>query len=318
MPFAKGARITVENDSDLKDFLLFYHVEYEQYAPDQIPSNAGRFHAQWRRVKKTLIPSGIHKDPTQNDVKDKNLTGDDNYVLLDTTGQGSFVGQFLTIDNAQGGWYGEGDDMIFVDGQKWPPTYPGTGHEEVFDEGCCPTKEFWGPYTGFYLIENLNGDFGGKNQMYRFSVNNPVHFQKSIRVTLEHGNANNYESDYTSTAFWYQKDPHPPFPKLPDAKDRLPAWPVPVSEAMKLELALSYFPTFKSKSDASEFMQASYYTPKFHPIIVNEADAKTLDELANARQKEFHALNYPDYIRDVKATAEILKRYAVNPSKEGL
>ena len=105
--------------------------------------------------------------------------------------------------------------MIFVDGAKWPPTYPGTGHEETFNAGCCPDEEFWGFYTGFYLIENLTGNFGGKNQMYRFYVNDPVRFKKSIRVMIEHGHANNFENDYTSTAFWYQKEPHKAFPPMP-------------------------------------------------------------------------------------------------------
>ena len=159
-------------------------------------------------------------------------------MILDAEGEGTYVGLFLTVDNVAGGWYGEGDDMIFVDGAKWPPTYPGTGHEEVFNSGCCPDAEFWGVYTGFYLIENLNGKFGGKNQMYKFYINDPVRFQKSIRVTIEHGHANNYENDYTSTAFWYQKDPHKAFPVMPSAQERLPGWPRGVGEALEKEAKL--------------------------------------------------------------------------------
>ena len=283
MPFEHGARITVENDGNIKDFVLFCHVEYEQYAPGQSASNAGRLHAQWRRVAKTVIPLGIHKDAAENSEKDRNTTGDDNYVILETRGQGSYIGLFLTVDNSQGGWYGEGDDMIFVDGLKWPPTYPGTGHEEVFDEGCCPTKEFSGPYTGFYLIENRDGPWGGKNQMYRFSVNNPVHFQKSIRVTVEHGNANNYESDYTSTAFWYQKDPYSHVP-LPPAKDRLPMWPAGVvAEAIEKEANLySWGQTPENPR------------PKDPPGPMNDADSKALDELGIATSKAFREFHYED------------------------
>src|SRR5260370_18951789 len=122
--------------------------------------------------------------------------------------------------------------MIFIDGDQWPPSYPGTGTEEIFDAGCCPDEEFWGPYTGFYLIENLNGKWGGKNQMYRFYLNNPVHFRKSIRGTLEHGHANNFENDYTTTAFWYQKEPHLAFPTIPASIARLPRWPATVAAAI--------------------------------------------------------------------------------------
>lgn len=309
MPFERGARITVENDGGVEGFNLYYQVEYEQYALGQLPANAGRFYAQWHRVPKTQILAGTHKDPLQNVLKDKNLTGNDNYVVLDTKGKGSFVGFFLTVDNLEGGWYGEGDDMIFIDGANWPPTYPGTGHEEVFDAGCCPNEEFWGPYTGFYLIENLNGQFGGKNQMYRFYLNNPVHFQKSIRVTLEHGHANNYENDYTTTAFWYQKESRPAIPALPAAKDRLPVWPAGVLEAMDQELNLSQIAVVTSPAEARAVRQSSSYNPKHPPVVVSETDAKSLGDLDSARTEEFRALHYQDYIRDVKATADILKRY---------
>jgi hypothetical protein len=223
-------------------------------------------------------------------------------VILDTKGQGSFVGLFLTVDNSQGGWYGEGDDMIFIDGEKWPPTYHGTGHEEIFDEGACPTREFWGPYTGFYLIENRNAPYGGMNQMYRFSINNPVHFQSSIRVTVEHGSANNYENDYTSTAFWYQKDPHPPYPSLPPAKDRLPRWPPGVAEAMETEA--TKFGNWRQTTEDPR--------PQSDDPHMKATDEKALTKLVTATDVAFKALHYVEYIRDVKAEVALVERYATS------
>ena len=143
MPFHKAARVTLENDGKVPDFRLWYHIDFEQYPEGALPSNAGTFHAQWRRVARTPVRAGIPQNTTSGNDEAQHTTGEDNYVIL-------------------------GDDMICVDGAKSPPTYPGTGHEEVFNAGCSPDAEFWGPYTGFYLIENLNGNFGGKNQMYRF------------------------------------------------------------------------------------------------------------------------------------------------------
>ena len=64
------------------------------------------------------------------------------------------VGLVLEIDNVAGGWYGEGDDMVFIDGDTWPPRIHGTGHEEVFGSGACTLREFAGPYAGFHLVEH--------------------------------------------------------------------------------------------------------------------------------------------------------------------
>jgi len=214
MPFAESARIELENQSDLAFGGFWYHVEYEEL--DQVPASAGRFHAQWRREN----PCKAIPHEVSNRI---NLTGDDNYVILEAEGQGNYVGFFLNVDNIQGGWYGEGDDMIFIDGEGFPPTYHGTGSEEIFGGGAGPNYAYFGPYTGFHFVSNL--DYSGKQSMFRFHVQDPVRFQKSIRVTVEHGHANDYENDYSSTAFWYQIEPHAEFPKLPKVEDRLPRFP---------------------------------------------------------------------------------------------
>jgi len=302
MPFAKGARITLESDGGVKDFILWYHVEYEQLPDGKLPADAGRFHVQWRRVAKTPVREGLPKNSQLGADLKGNLTGDDNYVVLDATGHGSYVGLFLTVDNIARGWYGEGDDMIFIDDVKWPPAYPGTGHEEIFSSGACPDREFWGLYTGFYLIENLNGPWGGKNQMYHFYVNEPVNFEKSIRVTIEHGHNNNFENDYTSTAFWYQDEPHKAFPPMPAAKDRLPAWPADVATAIEKETDLRG--------------QVAGILSMGDKIRLSKEDAAQWEQLDAARNKEFRELRFPDYIRDVSAMDTILAKYHLETPKQ--
>jgi len=299
MPFAKSARITLENDRKVPGFIVWYHIDYEQYPDGALPPNAGTLHAQWRRAAKAPVREGIPKNTTGGANGVKNLTGEDNFLILDAEGQGTYVGLFLIVDNIVGSWYGEGDDMIFVDGAKWPPTYSGTGHEEVFSAGCCPDEEFWGAYTGFYLIENLNGKFGGKNQMYKFYINDPVRFQKSIRVTIEHGHANNYENDYTTTAFWYQTEPHKAFPVLPSAQERLPGWPPGVGEALEREAKLAVL-------------------QRGPRIRLSEADAKLREALTADANKAFRELNYQDYMRDVAALEALAERYRPKeaPKKE--
>jgi hypothetical protein len=288
MPFAKGARITLENDGGMPDLIVWYHFDYEIYPDGKLPPNTGRLHAQWRRAAKPQVPPGVPKNTQLGANAFHNTTGDDNYVILDATGHGNFVGLFLTVDNIVGGWYGEGDDMIFIDGQKWPPTYPGSGHEEVFNAGCCPDEEYSGLYTGFYLIENYKAPFGGKNQMYRFYANDPIRFQKSIRFTIEHGHDNNFENDYTSTAIWYQDEPHKPFPPLPSAFDRLPSWPEGVSAALDNE---------------------ARFTRAAGKVKLSDKNAAEWEKLEAVRNKAFHSFHYEDFIRAVNAMEPILRNY---------
>jgi len=222
MPFADGARLTLANEG-AAPVGLWYHIDYEKL--DKLDDNVGRFHAQWRRENPTTAVG----EKTNVTIHDGiNLDGKENYVILEAEGRGNVVGYFLNVDNVAAGrygedddtWYGEGDDMIFIDGEKWPPSLHGTGSEEIFGGGACPNIEYAGPYTGYHVIGNR--DYVGKVSMYRFFVTDPIRFKKSIRVTIEHGHANNMANDYSSCAFWYQTEPHAPFPPLPPAVDRRP------------------------------------------------------------------------------------------------
>jgi hypothetical protein len=161
-----------------------------------------------------------------------NLTGLENYVAVEAEGCGQMVGLHLQVDNLGGGWWGEGDDMIFVDGERgrqWPPTYPGTGTEEVFGGGASPSHAYSGPYTGFHMVEY--DDYAGKNAMYRWYLVDPVRFRRSLVWTIEHGHDNCYRNDYTSVAYWYQMEPHAPFPRLASIEARLPRFSEDVLKA---------------------------------------------------------------------------------------
>jgi hypothetical protein len=65
-------------------------------------------------------------------------------------------------------------------------------------------------------------NWSGKITLYRYHIEDPVRFQSSLRVTIEHGHANRRSDDYSSTAYWYQHEPHAPFPTLPGVSERLP------------------------------------------------------------------------------------------------
>ncbi len=220
MPFAQGAVITLENrgPSRLGGRIgnLWYHVDYD-VLDEAAHAEPMRFHAQYRQ-ERPAIPVG--PEPGKQLHGASNLTGEENYVVVDTQGEGRMVGLVLEVDNHVGGWWGEGDDMVFVDGHSWPPAIHGTGTEEIFSGGASPGWEYAGPYTGTHLIESP--DYAGLTGMYRWYLHDPISFHNSLLWTIEHGHANNFANDYSSVGYWYQTPAVSVVGTLPARQDMLP------------------------------------------------------------------------------------------------
>lgn len=220
MPFAEGARLEVTNESS-QSLKFYYYIDYESY--ESLPLDELRFHATWHRE----FTKGIDDKSTDNAFYcfgGKNPSGADNYVILEAQGKGHYVGCNLNIHNLrfthEWNWYGEGDDMIFIDGEPWPPSLHGTGTEDYFCTAWCPQEEFQTPYYGIILGGGPN--WSGKITMYRYHIPDPITFDNSIRVTIEHGHGNHRSDDYSSTAYWYQAEPHSPLSQLLPVGERLP------------------------------------------------------------------------------------------------
>lgn len=217
MPFADGFRLTVENQGPLPVLALYVHVDYELW-PEPQP-DLGRFHAWWHRERRTApAPTGTYAHAV-------NLTGEANHLLLDTVGRGHYVGTALYLQSDLGGWWGEGDDMFFVDGDVWPPTVHGTGTEDYFGTAWSPAEAFSHPFYGQPVAQRE--DWAGFSSLYRFHVADPIPFERSLRASIEHGHANDRGDDWASVAYWYQLDRPAPLPALPPVADREPPWPAP-------------------------------------------------------------------------------------------
>jgi len=215
MPFASGARITVQNEGDKPVGAWYFYIDYDQL--DSLPADQARFHAHWRRSNVCPRPTRQGSDP------EVNLTDRDNYLILETTGRGHYVGCNLSVHNLYGGWWGEGDDMFMIDGEKWPPDLHGTGSEDYFSHawGMQPQNAFI--YNGVsYQKPGSTHGFNERITVYRYHIPDPVIFHQSLRVSIEHGHANDRCDDYSSTAYWYQTLPGPAFPPFPAVSDRLP------------------------------------------------------------------------------------------------
>jgi hypothetical protein len=221
MPFTRSARFTATSECSTAEVILYYYIDYHLY--EQPQPGMGTFHAQWRRQNPT---DGISDEGMTNEEYEfggENTTGAGNYVILDAEGQGHYVGCNLNFHNLrqtkQWNWYGEGDDMIFIDGEPFPPSLHGTGTEDYFNTAWCPSEEYHAPYHGITMAGGPN--WSGKISLYRFHIEDPICFRSAIRVTIEHGHNNHRSDDIASTAYWYQAEPHKPFDLLPVA-ERLP------------------------------------------------------------------------------------------------
>jgi hypothetical protein len=260
MPFSEGMRITITNECEV-EALYYYYVDLELHR--ELEASLGRFHAQWRRSQPTPHPdSGMLNEVYEFDGI--NSDGKDNYVILEATGHGHYIGCLYSVYNLRRSplwdWYGEGDDMIFVDGESgisvpdtrrnsnvpgkpiraviqargestpgandaWPPTLHGTGTEDYFNCAWAPTQTYHAPYHG--VIAGGGPNWMDPVTLYRFHLEDPIVFQRQIRVTIEHGHANRRGDDISSVAFWYQAEPHLRFPALPAVEQRLPIFRKP-------------------------------------------------------------------------------------------
>ena len=227
MPFNKRARIEVENQNDIP-YGQYFYIDYELYR-EPLANDVAYFHAQWQRVN-PCGGWGAGLQVNSPEVNIPNLDGKNNYVILDAEGQGHYIGCNLSVFHRQGSWWGEGDDMIFIDDDQWPPSLHGTGSEDYFNHAWGMQKNAF-PMNGSVLHES---DKAGYQVSYRFHLADPVCFSRKVRVTLEHGHANHLADDWSSTAYWYQTHPSKPFAILP-VEERLPvraeAQPIPAVES---------------------------------------------------------------------------------------
>ncbi|MFW6154493.1 MAG: glycoside hydrolase family 172 protein [Planctomycetota bacterium] len=216
MPFRERAVIELVNEGD-EDHGQYFYIDYETV--DEWPEDAGYFHAEFRRTN----PFGgwgheIRVNTPEADIVNaKRLAWENNYVILDTRGAGHYLGCNLSVTNFQGTWWGEGDDMIWVDGYTWPPALHGTGSEDYLNQA-------WGMQPNAFLRNGSSiheRDTGGYQTSYVHHLENPVRFTREIKVTIEHGHGNHLANEMASVAYWYAAEPTAAC-KVPPVTRRLP------------------------------------------------------------------------------------------------
>lgn len=212
MPFRRSCRITMENIGP-EEMTLYYQIDY---ALTDVPDDAAYLHAQFRRVN----PLPLKQD----------------YTIVDgVKGEGHYVGTHMLWGVHNNGWWGEGEIKFFLDGDTQFPTICGTGTEDYFcgsynfeNRETRKYQEFSTPYTGLPLVIRPDGTYQSQQRfsLYRWHITDPIRFASDLRVTIQAlgwqsgGRYLPLQDDIASVAYWYQAEPHAPFPALP-ARDAL-------------------------------------------------------------------------------------------------
>lgn len=229
MPFRKGARITIKNEGQDPIQAFYYNIDWQKHKT--LPEDTAYFYAEYRQATPNKGFTDDWKSNSDKNVNDaQNKDGAKNYVMFETEGKGHYVGVTLSILQNQGDWWGEGDEMMFIDDRKTPHIV-GTGSEDYFlgawCYGNCGISPFGSTRPTFAYKEYgnpLNGgdDAGAKWMVYRFHTDSPVPFNNYFKMTIEHGNANHRSDNFYSVAFWYQQGSHKNRMALPPVADRIP------------------------------------------------------------------------------------------------
>ncbi|MGH9614395.1 MAG: DUF2961 domain-containing protein, partial [Bryobacteraceae bacterium] len=209
MPFRKSCRITITNEGRRRVSNVYYHVDWKKM--HELPADIGYFHAHYRQE----LPAVAGRP----------------YEILHVTGRGHYVGTVLSVVQTAPGWFCEGDDYFYVDGEK-KPSIEGTGTEDYFNDAWS-LRVAEGLYTGVTIADGT--DTGSRLSAYRWHVPDPIPFRRSLRFVIEHYGWT-YNNDgsvrsafeerpdlFSSVAFWYQQGIVPTkLPEPPYGQARLP------------------------------------------------------------------------------------------------
>ena len=232
MPFRASCKITVTDEGNRPITMFYYHVDWQRH--QSLPTDVAYLHAYYRQER----PAAKGK----------------NYEFLHITGSGHYVGTVLNVIQSGVGWFGEGDDLFYVDGAKRPQIV-GTGTEDYVNEA-------WGLRVGGGLWSGTpvaEGELiGARLTGYRWHVPDPIPFTKSLWAGIEHAGWT-YNADgslrsafeerpdyFSSVAFWYQKRVNEGLPEPPYGEARLP---LGNAEQIAVEDSLVEVTTVKGKAE---------------------------------------------------------------------
>ncbi|MCL5097301.1 MAG: DUF2961 domain-containing protein [Candidatus Omnitrophica bacterium] len=209
MPFAKGFELKLTNESQQERKV---QLEIVTAPVHEEMAKLGRFHAKWHRD--AFLPAEAERKI--------------DWTMLKTKGGGRYCGVMLHVWNPRGGWWGEGDEKFFVDGEKFPSTI-GTGSEDYFGYAWCnPTL-----FQNAYHDQTISMGNKGHVSVNRWQITDNIPFHSSFEGAIEKYYPNQRPTLYAARVYWYLSadgtDAYPPLP----LGDRIGYWTEIVNPVVK-------------------------------------------------------------------------------------
>ena len=226
MPFRRRARLALTSGHGANIEHVFFQVDLT--TGDDVPDDTPYFHALWRRSNGSTA------------------LGEDHVVLDGVQGHGRYVGTYVALASLSRFWWGEGEMKFYVDGDRDLPSLCSTGLEDyaggawAFQDELRTTPEpvpltFSAPYFGYPFCSSRDTTGAGTflqstapmHAVYRWHLPDPIWFHSDLKVTLQqigtwdHGLFERSD-DISTVAYWYQSEPHVPFPSFPETSSRVP------------------------------------------------------------------------------------------------
>lgn len=182
MPYRSSGRITVENLSGQPVKLkLSVSVIARPWTPNSL-----YFYANWKQSRNVPI------------TNDENKAADWNMALI--SGRGIYMGNTMAVYNHMHTWYGEGDQKIWVDQEKFPSEF-GTGTEDYYNTSWAPVVLYQTPFANAPRADHP--DSFGHNTFTRTRNLDGVPFKSRFRMELEMLGWKTGEADFAVTTYWY-------------------------------------------------------------------------------------------------------------------
>jgi hypothetical protein len=191
MPFRKSCSVSLVNNAD-QEVDIDLTVKVSNYRWNE---RSMYFGSSWHEYHQIMTAgsdltggTGLHRDINFADIK----------------GKGIYAGDAVSVYNTVEAWWGEGDEKIYVDGEKFPSSI-GTGTEDYYGYAWCRPELFSHP---FVAQPSGSGNFHqGLTINMRYRALDAIPFTSSISSDIELWHWLPAIINYGLITYWYVQTP---------------------------------------------------------------------------------------------------------------